>query len=177
MSATPLAVVRGTSGSQHHPPPFEPKLCTLNDRFAAASLTASPISVLTDDAASSPPASMRTHHLLYDESLMAASSRIGDVIKASAGVWPIIILQGHPDRQRWQLEVKLPGILDRRYVIVTQTDVICLGGHLDEYADTVRLPFEAGVEWLLSRPSAPNAAVDEQPQLRPFLAPRRRRQQ
>jgi len=158
-----VAVVREPSGSQHHPPHFEPKLCAVNDRFAAAS----PIAVLTDDTALSPPACMRTRRLLYDESLMAASSRIGGVIQARAGVRPIIDLHGHPDRQRWLLKVKLPGILDRRYIIVTQTDIICLEKYMDPCAETVRLPFEAGVEWLHSPPSEPT---------RPFLAPRRRRQ-
>jgi len=110
------------------------------------------VSPITDDV--SQKQSEGTGHcdstglLLGDASLTASSARIGSLIAASAVGKPTLQLHGHVDKMRWQLQVTLPD--QKHYIIVTQSDIICLGKNTHPYEDTLRLPFEQGVEWLLS---------------------------
>jgi len=146
-----LEPVSKTSADKRLPVPFTLHLPTGINRDADVS----PVSIMTAGHPAGHPASEWTDRhqgdsprpLLHDASLMAASSRIGDLIAARAGVRPIICLHGHPDRSRWQLVVKLPE--QEHYIIVFQSDVLCLGKNLHPYEESLRMPFDEGVEWLL----------------------------
>jgi len=128
---------------------------------------ASPVSIMENDsvlvgAASGWVESERQKSgpalLLGDASLMAASRCISDLIQDRIGKKPIVQMHGHHDKRCWRLEVKVPGAgVDERYIVVTQSDVICLWTRQCHTDDTLRMPLSEAITWLLRRRDLPTA--------------------